>query len=317
MILYEGPSLINGEPVVAIAVEDSNPKTGRMLMVHILLQDRPPSRAAFDGGDEAICGGCPFRALVGEFQEDDEELSETKATRTCYVRLTDDGSDGHPPADEKYPPDVLWRMWKDGQFEVPRDGFAMTGSGTGTLCGTWAYQGDFPVRLGAYGDPAAVPTRVWAELLRYVKQWTGYTHQWKPKRCMLCSGIGYDEYGMTGRCNLCKGLGKEPGCDPDLKRYCMASVDSPEERAEAQALGWRTFMVVPEVQSGWAPDMFTRPAWTDDILCPATDPHPRRNATCSTCLLCRGLGGENEPMKNVRSIWEVVHGVNRDNHTWE
>lgn len=68
------------------------------------------------------------------------------------------------------------------------------------------------VRLGAYGDPAALPISVWHNLLKYAKRWTGYTHQWKS--------------------------------NPHLKRYCMASVDSEKEYQEAKLRGWRTYRVL-------------------------------------------------------------------------
>jgi hypothetical protein len=72
-----------------------------------------------------------------------------------------------------------------------------------------------PVRLGAYGDPAAVPYSVWETLLLGVQQWTGYTHQWRT-------------------------------CAPQFKRLCMASVETERDADEASALGWRTFRIRPE-----------------------------------------------------------------------
>ena len=55
------------------------------------------------------------------------------------------------------------------------------------------------LRLGAYGDPAALPGRVVARLVRRWAQhghtWTGFTHQWRTAR--------------------------------HLRRYCMASGDTP------------------------------------------------------------------------------------------
>lgn len=36
-----------------------------------------------------------------------------------------------------------------------------------------------PVRLGTYGDPAAVPTVVWQTVLAQSAMHTGYTHQWR------------------------------------------------------------------------------------------------------------------------------------------
>jgi hypothetical protein len=68
------------------------------------------------------------------------------------------------------------------------------------------------VRLGAYGDPAAVPFELWRELLTLANGWLGYTHQWKT-------------------------------CDQRLKLYCMASVDSQAEFDAAHDLGWRCFFV--------------------------------------------------------------------------
>jgi hypothetical protein len=69
------------------------------------------------------------------------------------------------------------------------------------------------VRLGAYGDPAAVPSRVWDKILSVAGGWTGYTHQWR-------------------------------GCDPRLMRYVMASCETAEDVATARRAGYRTFRVL-------------------------------------------------------------------------
>jgi len=84
------------------------------------------------------------------------------------------------------------------------------------------------VRLGAYGDPAAVPFQVWQALLAYAAAWTGYTHQWRRA--------------------------------PELAAYCMASVDTPGERAEARFLGFRTFRVRAAGQA----------VETREVVCPAS-----------------------------------------------
>jgi hypothetical protein len=70
------------------------------------------------------------------------------------------------------------------------------------------------VRLGSYGDPAAVPLFVWRSLLKFSAGWTGYTHAW--------------HYAPQG-----------------LMHYCMASVDTIEELVTARAMGYRTFRVRP------------------------------------------------------------------------
>ena len=61
---------------------------------------------------------------------------------------------------------------------------------------------DRPVRLGTYGDPAAVPFEVWERLLAGVTRWTGYTHQWRT-------------------------------CDTRFRSILMASADTPEDKIEA------------------------------------------------------------------------------------
>lgn len=68
------------------------------------------------------------------------------------------------------------------------------------------------VRIGAAGDPAAVPTEVWAQLLKNADGWTGYTHAWE-------------------------------SCDPELIKYFMASCDSKKEVYHAQNIGWNVFYV--------------------------------------------------------------------------
>jgi hypothetical protein len=72
------------------------------------------------------------------------------------------------------------------------------------------------VRLGAYGDPYAVPWHIWESLLAESPgRWSGYTHQWR-----------------------------EPHARP-LQQIVMASCDSIDELAEARAAGWRGFLVRP------------------------------------------------------------------------
>ena len=72
------------------------------------------------------------------------------------------------------------------------------------------------IRLGAYGDPAAIPIQIWTALLQYASEWTGYTHQ--------------------------------PLLAPELKRYCQASADTLEQAQLYQSLGWKTYRVKCEDQ---------------------------------------------------------------------
>ena len=68
------------------------------------------------------------------------------------------------------------------------------------------------IRLGAAGDPAAVPMYVWNELLKGADSWTGYTHAWRY-------------------------------CDPAFRRLVMASCDSDADTKEATSRGWNVFHV--------------------------------------------------------------------------
>ena len=99
-------------------------------------------------------------------------------------------------------------------FQGPLSTWKATGSkgvaGAGETCASLTR----PVRLGAYGDPAALPFDVNARLAAQAPGWTGYTHQWRD-------------------------------CDPRFASLTMASCDSPEDREEAKVKGWRTFRARP------------------------------------------------------------------------
>jgi hypothetical protein len=91
----------------------------------------------------------------------------------------------------------IWRQYRDGKCE-PLDLKRVRRK---------------PIRLGAYGDPAAVPITVWRPLLAASGiGWTGYTHQWRT-------------------------------CDPAYRELCMASCDNDDDQRDADAAGWRVYRV--------------------------------------------------------------------------
>lgn len=142
-VLWEGPSPIDGSPIVAIATMNSaNTKTGNMVQTWILRQDLHPVEAVNRGEDESICGGCPHRGngMNGK-------------GRTCYVNV------GQGPR-------AVWAAYTAGKYPkiVPH---RMSAIGFGRN-----------IRLGAYGDPAMVPHTVWRDLIATATGHTGYTHQW-------------------------------------------------------------------------------------------------------------------------------------------
>ena len=114
-----------------------------------------------------------------------------------------------------------------------------------------------PVRFGAWGEPTAVPFDTIASLT--ADGHTGYTHRWRE-------------------------------CDQRFKAYLMASVDTPEEYAEATALGWRCFRVRK-------PD---QPVLDGEIMCPASKEGGLKT-TCNKCLLCAGTS------KQAKDITIIEH----------
>lgn len=65
MVVYEGPSELNGRPIVGIitglAAPSSNAKTGPMAQLWILDATTEPHLAVKTGEDESVCGDCPAR----------------------------------------------------------------------------------------------------------------------------------------------------------------------------------------------------------------------------------------------------------------
>ena len=145
-ILYEGPSLIDGQPIVAIATySDKNTKTGLMVQTYILCQNIDPRVANKTGADFSICGTCPLKGIPT--MDPKRKLAEK---RKCYVRI-DQGSL------------IVWKAYQKGSYPKTNN---ISELGRGRM-----------VRLGTYGDPAAVPSYVWEQLLDEAIGHTAYSHQ--------------------------------------------------------------------------------------------------------------------------------------------
>lgn len=186
-IIYRGPSLLDGSPIVAIATYSGrNRKTGAMVQTYIIREDMDPVTASRTGADAAICGACPLRGVAnpakGKGQADN---------RACYVTLI------HGPA-------LVYRSHVRGVYPDATDPDAATAIGWGRM-----------VRIGTYGDPAAVPESVWEALTMRAKGWTAYTHQWL--------------------------------YHPDALTYAMASVESLTAAKYIWARNGRTFRIIRDV----------------------------------------------------------------------
>lgn len=179
-LVYDGPSALTGERILGIVTGirtgSANVKTGRMAQLWILVADEHPVAAAHSGADVAICGDCAFRPLLAQDGP------------ACYVNK------GFGPA-------AVYRAWIAGKY-APADP---------AVVGAAVARGAGALRLGAYGDPGALPADVVTTLADAAGSWTGYTHQWRSA--------------------------------PHLRGYCMASADSESDAADALAQGWRYFRV--------------------------------------------------------------------------
>jgi hypothetical protein len=179
-IFYRGPSMIDGAPIVAIATgiagrKSRNEKTGGgLIQTWILRDDMSPVDAVKAGADVSICGDCVHRG------------DGYGANRSCYVTVFQ-------------APLVVWKSSRKGLYPE------LTAEAAADLL-----EGRM-VRLGSYGDPAAVPFEVWQTMLARISAKTGYTHQWRKF--------------------------------PALKAFAMASCDTVADFEQAKAEGWRTFRV--------------------------------------------------------------------------
>lgn len=177
-VFFDGPSEIDGEPIVGIAtLKSSNKKTGNMLQTWILRKDVDPWTAVNDGKDKSICGGCKLRGII--------ENGKNKG-RSCYVQV--------PQA-----PANIYKTYTAGKY--PNYNTSLHNN---------AIRGRV-LRMGAYGDPVAIPFTNWTPLVRLCNGHTGYTHQWRA--------------GKFWR----------------WRRYLMASTHTVEENNLAHSKGWRTF----------------------------------------------------------------------------
>jgi hypothetical protein len=178
LVVYRGPSLLDGAPIVAVLTRRSaNSKTGNMPQLWILRSDVDPLRALEQGADRSICGDCPHRG------------DGHGKRRSCYVVV-------------ERAPLAVYKAFRRGIYPPATDR-SLRKLTAGRV-----------VRLGAYGDVAALPRAVVDRIVEHAAGWTGYTHQWRQ--------------GFA------------------LADLVMASCDSDADSRDAAQLGYRSFRVVPE-----------------------------------------------------------------------
>jgi hypothetical protein len=157
-IIYNGPSLLDGKPIVAIGTYSKrNSKTGAVLQTYIIRSDINPLEASKTGEDYSICGSCNLRGTPTTDPQRKQAVG-----RRCYVNL------GQGVL-------IVYRAFVKGIYPMADNWYDRTMLGQGRF-----------VRVGTYGDPSAVPTVVWEQLLQESKHYTAYSHQsgWRPDIAM-------------------------------------------------------------------------------------------------------------------------------------
>jgi hypothetical protein len=223
IIFYQGPSLIDGSPIVGIAINSSkNRKTGGLIQCYIIRSDVSPLDASKTGADVSICGSCKHRGTPT-----DNPMKKQAEGRACYTNL------GQGPT-------IVYKGLQRGIYPHA------------TAAEAQAFTAGQGVRLGAYGDPAAIPRDAWNVLLTSASFHTGYTHNLKVQ--------------------------------PSMADLCMVSADSQQQSAGAKSHGRRSFRVIPLAQ--WQAKGKAAVS-SHEILCPASAEAGSR-VQCNSCKLCNG-----------------------------
>ena len=259
LILYDGPSAIDGAPIVAIltglANASRNAGTGDMLQLYILRADMMPEVARHTGADAAICGDCPMRGRIVSLDEarDIAEILPAKQRAQLIKRIKtaqDKGQDTINIERACYvivsqAPTIIYKAYQRGLYrEATPDEAAQ-------------YVRGRALRIGAYGDSAALPIGVVAPIAGAADTVTNYTH----------SGC----YDMTRA--------------KQLAQFTMLSADNLKQAKRYWKTGARTF----RVSSDW--ELVDGVRRVNDIApdesqCPKTI---SKRVTCETCGVCDGL----------------------------
>lgn len=170
-------SALNGEPIiVAVQMTDTaNTKLGaEMRQVWIMPAGMKPSVANGTAAQDSVCGKCWF-----------------KTNGACYVNMQT--------------PNSVYRSIEAGNYtelsQTPEDLAVLADALHGET-----------VRVGAWGDPAAMPWPIMQTITKAAASYTAYTHQ-----------------------------AAHPNFNRMYLSVCMVSAESPKQAAKYQELGIRTF----------------------------------------------------------------------------
>ena len=149
---------------------------------------------------------------------------------------------------------AIWRKFQRGEYPTLEKGSISWDS---------LFSGK-SVRFGAYGNPSMLPLAIVEDIAKRAKKHTGYFHDWHSMEIKQAQDYG---------------------------RFFMASCEKSNVK-QAQGIGLRTFMVVPELEE------------FDGIECLADS----KGLTCSECGLCDGTERSNQRAKALPSVFIKAHG---------
>ena len=251
-VLWRGVSALDNKTAIAavLVLDSTNRKmttaeAPSVAQLYIILDNVHPVEGVKTGQDAAICGSCPHRYLF------DATGEAVEGSRTCYVGMHSVAAVYKATSSKPLTP-----------ISDISDGLSKS-----------------MLRIGAYGDPLALPFDLVDELCniagrnsrtlsRSPRRWTGYTHAWRRE-----------------------------DLDPRWSRYVMASCDTVEDVRTASALGWRCFYVANA--TGDAPvlsvseDLKLRRCLSDSSVKGAS------LTPCSLCRLCYGKEGDEDQALSV------------------
>jgi len=236
-----GPSDLTGDEIATIVVlKSGNRKTGNVIQVYYIPTAQNPIQAVKSGLDTAVCGSCPLKP---------------SESNVCYVR-------------KFHGPGRVYDTFKNNRYPLIDDLLPALQQQVMEILASK------PIRLGAWGDPAADVES--SQRLAKIggRDTLSYTHQWRTV--------------------------------PELKPFAMASVDSADEYVEAKQAGWRTYRHQSldrlEYHSGGRFIDIHSKEWNggyqSEILCPNTT----HKIQCVDCGLCNGANGRNGKDIVVASI---------------
>lgn len=173
-VAYEGPSVLDGQPIVAVVTLETKNAKTGNMAQLWIMRGDVEPHQAVKTGEDA--------SVCGACPQ------RQHIGGACYV-ITHQG------------PLSVYRAWKRGTYSTDLQRFVQ------------AMQGR-RIRLGAYGDPAAVPYGILQRLVDASVGHTGYTHQMR-----------------------------HANFDWRVADLCMVSADTPKQAAAVAELGYRTFRV--------------------------------------------------------------------------